>query len=283
MIKFFRCVLLLIIGAVTLPSWSFETLPEAGMWSFDGEVDGNPGRGLQIDHQNAFIMIVTYFGYRGDGRSMFLQSSGYMEKEGVYKGPLQEFRDGRSLTSPPRSGKIEKDYGEIEIEFDSPTSATVRLPGDTARRISRFVVDPHASGRIRDNNHSIRIGLADPVFARVSFENNRFKMTTRDGFVFFDKGCIYDGDLARQGNGYRSEGTYTCGPFGNLRESAPKPYRIESLVVNTDGVLSGRMYYWDAESPNPTMMPISGVCFSSGSPEERISCPGRLVFPNPYP
>ena len=48
-------------------------LPDSGLWGFDAEANGQPGRGFQIDQQQGSLMLFTYMGYRADGSPLFLQ------------------------------------------------------------------------------------------------------------------------------------------------------------------------------------------------------------------
>lgn len=49
---------------------------QTGMWSFDDELNGRPGRSLQIENlPGSGALIVSYLGYRADGSSLFLQGS----------------------------------------------------------------------------------------------------------------------------------------------------------------------------------------------------------------
>ncbi|CAM4010036.1 hypothetical protein [Paracidovorax anthurii] len=74
--------------------------PEPGMWAFDGEMNGKPGRSLQIDMQNGRAMIVSYLGYRSDGSAVFLQASGLRAVDSSsFQGTLEEFRNGPAIGS----------------------------------------------------------------------------------------------------------------------------------------------------------------------------------------
>ncbi len=60
MTKFARAALAAMALAVGAPA--FAILPQQGMWSIGSEVNGKPGRGIQLDRQGGDYLILTYFG-----------------------------------------------------------------------------------------------------------------------------------------------------------------------------------------------------------------------------
>jgi len=227
-----------VLSIATLASFaSWGALPESGMWSFDDELDGKPGRGLQIDRQGGSTVIVTYFGYRPDGSAMFLQASGKLANDRLFRGDLMEFRNGRTVGGPPHSAEPDRYHGEIKIDFANTTSGTVQLPNDGARSISRFVFENNLHWF--KNEFRIMIGPNKQAIARFDINGDRMKLTyesqAMDGPDSSTAGsCAFDGSFQRSGRGYRSEGTLVC--TGNLIYTGA--FRIEDLAVDEYGALT---------------------------------------------
>lgn len=219
--------------------------PQPGMWAFDGELDGQPGRSLHIDTQLGRAMIVSYLGYRADGSALFLQASGVrMTDDAFFAAPLQEFRNGPVIAGRGANGDVAASLGDVELHFDSPSSGTIKLPGDVPRRISRFVFTAPAEREIwfRDTIFSLQ---ADPagtgrpreVLFNVKAQDGMFRMTqlsTDDGRL-----CTYAGPYQVLPQGLQSEGTVTCiDASGPTRQ---QPYRIDGLAVDDWGLVTGEL------------------------------------------
>lgn len=218
--------------------------PEPGMWAFDGELNGKPGRSLQIDMQNGRAMIVSYLGYRGDGSAVFLQASGLRATDSsAFQGTLQEFRNGPAIGigGSASAGELAANTGPIQITFDSATTGTVTLPGDVPRRISRFHYEEYP---IRFSNQFAVYGNFDrfvgaivPVTLDIKAENGVFTMQ------YIHTGtaqCTFNGTYHLAGGGLQSEGKVACN--SSLAGPADGTYRIESLTVSRTGMVTGRLY-----------------------------------------
>ncbi len=210
------------LGGVVMIGWpslcnfgqtSAQTEPEPGIWGFDGEVNGRPGRSLQIDTQQGQAMVVTYVGYRADGSSLFLQAGGVRASgDTAFSGDLREFRNGPVIGGGQRSGEEAADLGTMRISFDSSTTGTVTLPGDVPRRIARFQYENHTA-RFNQNYRARDIGSTS-----VSGMATRLSFTARDGqfrlLRSFGGGagssCLFTGSYRLAGRGIESSGTYSC-------------------------------------------------------------------------
>ncbi|GKT01147.1 hypothetical protein AVKW3434_17180 [Acidovorax sp. SUPP3434] len=103
-------------------------------------------------------MVVNYVSHRPDGSSLFLQTGGVRaEGQTAFSGDLREFRKGPVPGGAQGHGEEAADLGQMRIAFDSATTGTVTLPGDTPRRIARFQYENHTA-RFNQNYRSRNIG-----------------------------------------------------------------------------------------------------------------------------
>ncbi|GKS85709.1 hypothetical protein AVMA1855_16175 [Acidovorax sp. SUPP1855] len=238
----------LLLAVCAVPSWAQTAEPEPGMWSFDGELNGRPGRSLHIDTQAGRAMAVSYLGYRANGSSFFLQAAGTRpERSSTFEGTLNEFRNGPVIGGGAGHGETAATAGPVKIVFDTPTSGTVTLPGDTPRRISRYQYeDP--SGRLM--SHSIGAesfaalaeGSTIPLWIDVEkLQDGQFSMRTESFPARLGSPkCTYTGSAQPAGAGVSSEGTYTCTKKDGTQTTGA--YRAEHFVMQADGLFRGTLW-----------------------------------------
>jgi hypothetical protein len=239
---------------------TFAALPESGMWAIGDEVNGKPGRGIQVDNQGGKFLIFTYFGYRADGTATFMQSSGQLQNGKDFNGDLVEYKNGRVLGGSSRDGETARVIGPISVTFESATKGVISLPGEPPQKLSRY--------RYEDTRKRL-----DHYFS-VSSVWDRFSVIGRGGMRFassadtlamdhtFNDGktvCKHLGNLVQVGNGFESEGSVSCDSF-----DFPPRYRIENLLVNEFGLLSGHIVYLNADGTFNRGSDIMGVCERGG-------------------
>ena len=216
-------------------AWGIE--PEPGMWGIDAEVNGKPGRGVQIDTQSGKFIIITYFGYRADGSALFLQASGERTDTG-FQGDLVEYQGGPVLGGAQRSGEPAASAGRIAVVFTSSITGTITLPGEVAKPISRFQFEDNSR---RFNRNFLGMMTVDSGAngwsQRYYFQLQDDKLTldrrsSIEGNEFFQS-CTYTGTYALAGGGIRSRGTYTCA------DGSTGPYETDQLHVSRDGFYTG--------------------------------------------
>ena len=235
-------------------------LPDSGLWGFDAEANGQPGRGFQIDQQQGNLMLFTYMGYRADGSPLFLQAGGE-QANGTFEGDLVEFRGGTVLGGAYRNAQAAGSVGRMKIVFDSPTSGTLTLPGEAPRRVSRVVYENNVSRFNRD----FLTNMNYPGNAVSEFQSLR--MTARDGVLTMEiretkgayGGCKFTGPYSIAGSGIVSTGSFNCA-------SSAGTYRTEELVVDAQGLLRGRIFrtlpgYSSEEFP----VHLQGTCIGDGA------------------
>ncbi|MDA8443584.1 hypothetical protein [Paracidovorax valerianellae] len=289
-----RKTLALCAGSLVLASSSWAQTPaapnaepEPGLWAFEGELNGQPGRSLQIDTEQGRALIVSYLGYRADGTSLFLQASGLRSGDSsAFRGPLQEFRNGPPVIGGGAgNGEVAGSPGETQLTFDSPTSGTVTLPGDAARRISRFTYGPmvigSSSGLYTLQTYSSRLNPTPTASYRIEMRSGNFLMsqlTTSDGRM-----CSYSGTYQKRGQGIESDGTASCvDPSGTQVRS---PYRIEQFAVDSYGLATGTLrkdgiesFFMGACHAGAIFLGSPATCASSSSRTDVMVQPGIWAF-----
>jgi hypothetical protein len=255
------------VAAITLPVASLPALavlPDSGMWTVGDEQNGKPGRGIQIDRQGGKTLIVTYFGYRPDGSSLFLQASGTLQDGKTFTGDLVEYKNGRALGGRAQDGEAASVAGPLSITFDTATSGTILLPGEAAQSVQRF--------QFEDLKHRLRFSFAASSIThfvdewartkhlRLSISGDGLAMTeTPDAGSSGASTCNYIGNLVQAGAGFRSQGTVSCS--GPTTPTTTSSYRITDLKVDEFGMLSARMYRPMGTSPaTESLSSIVGVC-----------------------
>lgn len=111
-----------------LAASSFSATPLSGMWSFDGELTGKPGRGFQIDSQGSALLIISYFGYRTDGSALFLQAHGPREDNGDFSADLVEYQGGTVLGGPNRMASKRRSLVVCKPHSTRPRRGPSRCP-----------------------------------------------------------------------------------------------------------------------------------------------------------
>lgn len=233
--KIQRAALVLGLGLATS---SFAADPLPGMWSFDGELTGRPGRGFQIDVQEGNLLILSYFGYRTDGSSLFMQASGFRQGS-EFEADLVEYRGGTVVGGSHQDGETAQVLGRVKATFDTSTSGSIALPGEPPKPVRRFRFEDHSA---RFNN---QFQYMTYQARRAGYGYEYALMSAKDGLFSMivsaspnRSRCVYSGTYELSGNGIRSNGTKTCDdPL-----SAPVPYRAENMVVDNNGFYTATFY-----------------------------------------
>lgn len=112
-------------------------IPMSGLWAIDGEVNGQPGRGFNIEVHNG-ILAITVFAYDQAGNDVFYQAAGAYSGN-TFSGPLNYYANGTSFGGPPRSAVLSGSAGSVTMTFTGSTHGTIVLPGETAKSFSKFL------------------------------------------------------------------------------------------------------------------------------------------------
>lgn len=239
-------------------------LPDSGMWSIGEELNGKPGRGIQVDRQGGSTLILTYFGYRADGSSLFLQAAGTLKDGRQFDGVLAEYRNGRALGGQARDGELAQEAGPIRIVFDSSTTATITLPGEAPQRLQRFQFEDlrnRLNGKFVHSNSSEYASLSP---GRITIKAGENTLTMTEAPTDSSGGCQYTGDLKPAGDGFHSKGTVRCVWGERINDFA---YEAKHLKVDEFGNLSARLYLGSPQQPGVYNYRqfITGICEHQGA------------------
>ncbi|OBY82391.1 hypothetical protein [Delftia sp. JD2] len=239
-------------------------LPDSGMWSIGAELNGKPGRGIQIDRQGGSTLILTYFGYRADGSSLFLQAAGTLKDGKQFDGVLTEYRNGRALGGQARDGEFAQEAGPVRIVFDSSTTATITLPGEAPQRLQRFQFEDlrkRLNGKFVHSNSSEYANLSP---GRITIQAGENTLTMTEAPNNSSGGCQYTGDLKPAGDGFHSKGSARCVWGERINDFA---YEAKHLKVDEFGNLSARLYLGSPQQPGVYNFRqfITGICEHQGA------------------
>ncbi|QNN56025.1 hypothetical protein H9K76_15735 [Diaphorobacter ruginosibacter] len=261
-------------GAVllTVSASAMAALPAPGLWAMNDEVNGKPGRGIQIDRQGGETIIISYYGYRADGSAVFYQAVGKITDGMTFSADLIEYKNGPSLSGSHRSGEISRIAGPIKLVFDSAESGVMELPGTSAQSISRYSFEDtsqrllasyfnYASVARKGSIKNIKTGyiyFAIDKNKLLAFENSD------DGMK-----CQYSGGpLEQRGDSFRSRGFVSC--QWDKDSLTQLPYHIDGLKVNESGLLAGNIRIDDAPAELQHRS-ILGECVTGERPGDEVT------------
>lgn len=209
--------------------------PQNGFWAIEGELNGQPGRGFQVDVQGD-TLIFSYYGYRPDGSATFYLASGKYENNS-YTGRLVEYQGGTSIGQAFRNGTESGSPGNFNIRFVDSTKGFLSLPGEETKKISRFTF--HDSS-VRFNNKELE-GETRGI-GPFRTDSSKFTFTVKDGIfalrreAFFSGTCLFDGNYTVHGSDLESSGTYRCANFSN------GTYTAKNISIDENGLYRATFY-----------------------------------------
>ena len=220
---------------------------EPGMWGIDEELNGKPGRGLQIDQQGGDLMIVTYFGYRPDGSALFLQSSG-AQSGTFFEGDLAEYSGGTVLAGPRSTGEFLSNPGRIRVNFSSATTGTIILPGESEKKISRLAFENHTDRFVSKYFKGVifngRSADPQPYNFRFTLTDGQFNLVAKHASI--ESFCEYKGTFQIAGKGITASGKAAC---SNGDSTDIFDFKTGILTVSREGIYSGEIYAYSTINP----------------------------------
>jgi hypothetical protein len=115
-----------------------DVTPASGLWIIDEENNGAPGRGFQLDTQNA-TLVLTFYGYDGLGdAAWWLASGAFAAGSNELTMDLGAYEGGMAFGDPPKDATYLGSDGTVTIRFDSVTSGEICLPAEPCKSISVF-------------------------------------------------------------------------------------------------------------------------------------------------
>lgn len=107
--------------------------PEAGWWWNPAE----PGRGFAIEKQGNNLMIAGFL-YDANGAATWYTAAGPMTNSSTFTHTLDTFANGQCMNCAYKAPSQGASVGEIELNFTSTTSGTLKWPGGQIP-IQRFI------------------------------------------------------------------------------------------------------------------------------------------------
>jgi hypothetical protein len=212
--------------------------PNPGTWIVSSELNGTPGRGMNIDVQQGTLVLQVY-NYAQNGAGTFHMATGPFIK-GQTTASLKRYSGGRYYGSDPRTGVEAGDAGEVTTWFTSPTQGFIRFPGEPAVAIQRYEFSLKPNPQLSNLLGSWAfLGLEDRKFSNSvisSISNNRAVSTSGMQCFFEDSqfGTVRCTDtLGNSSSGpyYIADYRFTPGVDGRSIGA--------SMVIDAQGRLTG--------------------------------------------
>ncbi|WP_374664574.1 glycosyl hydrolase 53 family protein [Ramlibacter sp.] len=110
--------------------------PQAGVWAIDAELNGQAGRGFQLDARKG-TLVLSFYGYETSGRARFWLAVGPIVQNG-FSAPLVTYDSGTPFGGSYRAAQLTGTAGTVQVRFTSAVEGTITLPGEAPQRISRL-------------------------------------------------------------------------------------------------------------------------------------------------
>ncbi|GAB2483895.1 hypothetical protein GCM10027082_38500 [Comamonas humi] len=245
---------------------SLAALPQTGMWGINSELNGKPGRGIQIDRQGGETIIASYYGYRVDGSAVFYQAVGQIKDGSIVTADLVEYKNGTALAGNIRTGEVAEIIGQVRFEFDTPSSGYVTLPGETRKSFSPIIYEDKRA----QLNHSFRVASTQMLSqANAGFGMQNYQINVQGDAVKIRLGtpsftCTFNGDLVRTGATFSIVADGGCVASGGI-STAKKRYT--DIQVDESGRLSMKVRSMHVDGGDSLADAIDGdffgVCVNS--------------------
>lgn len=120
-------------AALALSGSAAAVVPESGLWYNPDE--GGRGYGIEVQDDRVFV---TYYGFQPDGqKSAFYTTFGTLNPNtGVVTGYFAAAENGQCFGCAYRNPQL-TDLGEARLQFTSPTTGRITLPGNIQIPIQR--------------------------------------------------------------------------------------------------------------------------------------------------
>ncbi|MDB4516828.1 GPI anchored serine-threonine rich family protein [Crocinitomicaceae bacterium] len=109
-----------------------------GLWAINEELNGEPGRGFQIELRQKRV-VMTFYGYNKNGAPVWWLTSGRFQpgaKQIVMD--LHRFEGGMAFGDPVRSAYDAGPVGKVVVRFNTPKRGVICLPGEECKPISKL-------------------------------------------------------------------------------------------------------------------------------------------------
>jgi len=107
------------------------------MWVVSDELDGNPGRGFNLDVQGD-TLVLSFYGYLSNGTAQWYLASGTV-KDDKFTSSFATYEGGMAFgAGRHQSAREIGSAGQVSIVFKTASTGTITLPGEAAKNITRF-------------------------------------------------------------------------------------------------------------------------------------------------
>jgi len=115
-----------------------DVTPQAGTWAIDEEVNGEPGRGFQMDIQND-VLVLYFYGYEPSGESTYWLAAGTFQKgSNELTMDLGAYAGGMAFGDPFKNATYLGPQGKVTIRFSGIAHGEICLPNESCKAISAF-------------------------------------------------------------------------------------------------------------------------------------------------
>jgi len=113
-----------------------DITPQTGTWAINEEVNGEPGRGFQIEVQND-ILVLYFYGYEPMGESAFWLATGkFQPGSNEITADLGEYQGGMAFGDPLQNAIYLRSRGQVTVRFSGPINGVICLPDEACKAIS---------------------------------------------------------------------------------------------------------------------------------------------------
>ena len=119
-------------------SMAMDFTPQVGTWAIDEEVNGEPGRGFQMDVQND-VLVLYFYGYEPTGESTYWLAAGKFDKgSNELTMDLGAYEGGMAFGDPFKNATYLGPRGQFTVLFEGITYGEICLPSESCKAISAF-------------------------------------------------------------------------------------------------------------------------------------------------
>jgi hypothetical protein len=238
------------IDSVSLPGSTASIQPQDGLWAIDAEVNGQNGRGFQIETHNG-LTVLTYYGYRAGGHDHWYLATGSLSN-GSFSGSMTQYQGGTALGAPYTPATANGSAGTVTMNFTGATTGSITLPGESAKSISKFVVSGGSGSPTVVPNNGLWV-----IDAELNGQDGRgFQIEQNGGLLVF---TYYGYDSTGQETWYLAAGAMSGSSF------------TSTLTEYGGGTVLGGTYAPATETGSPGQLVIS----FSGPITGTITLPGE--------
>ena len=173
-------------SATSVPAPPQAGSPQSGWWWNPNE----SGRGWAIEIQGSAIFAGGFM-YNTDGSPIWYLATGGMQSPTLYQGQWNQYCCGQTLGGAYQPNRLQGSAASTTIQFTSPTTAVITLPGGRQTTIQRFNFGG-STPELSSINHIVFMQQENRSFDTYFGMLNPYRQSR--GWNIGDDGRIYDVD-----------------------------------------------------------------------------------------